>query len=95
MAVRYTWTAEKDAKNFKNHGVWLADGAEALKDPNGIIVFDQEHSNDEERFLWIGLSSKGILLVVFNNRENDTLCRVISARPATPKERRTYYAKNT
>jgi len=93
MTDRYDWDPIKASENLRNHGISFADAAEALADPDGVPVYDQEHSLHEERFHWIGLSSKGILLVVFTDRYGDLVCRIISARRATRKERAVYYEK--
>ena len=82
---KFDWDNAKADANFQKHGISFEDASEALTDPDGIGIYDEDHSLDEERFHWIGLSAKGLLLVVFTNRHNDTIYRIISARCASRK----------
>lgn len=88
---RFEWDPEKAETNRRTHGVSFQDAAEALVDPFALVILDKDHSISEERFRWIGLSSKGILSVVTTDRFGESIHRIISARKATRKERIHYY----
>jgi uncharacterized DUF497 family protein len=78
----------KAAANLKKHGVSFADAEGVLEDPLAITVEDPD-AEGEQRFIAIGLGSAGDLLVlVYTERNGD--CRLISARPASRKERKHY-----
>ena len=84
------WDEAKSASNFKKHSVRFDEAQTVFLDPYAIEVFDSEVEADEDRFIRFGLSGKlRVLLVVFCERGPD-LIRIISARKATPEERRAY-----
>ena len=88
---KFEWDEDKNKANFKKHEVWFEEAQTVWADASSQEFFDPEHSNDEERFIRIGHSSApNLLLVVFCERENETIIRIISARKATPKERKEY-----
>lgn len=90
MGLRFTWDDRKAAANLRKHGVSFAEAATAFGDPLSITVRDPDHSEAEERFVLIGLSeSQRHLVVVHLERARDEY-RLISARPATRRERRQY-----
>ncbi|MBI1966358.1 MAG: BrnT family toxin [Gemmatimonadetes bacterium] len=89
MGLRFTWNHRKAAANARKHGVTFREASSAFADPLSITVADPEHSSSEERFVLIGLSHRGRLLVVAHTERGDTI-RIINARPATRHERRTY-----
>ncbi len=79
---------QKDAANFKKHGVSLSGGDGVLNDPLAITVED-ESAEGEQRFVTIGMNVFGSLMVVVHTpRDEET--RIISVRKADPKERRDY-----
>lgn len=85
----FEWDPEKAASNAKRHGVEFAEAATVFADPLELTIADPDHSEDESRFISLGCSTSGTLLVVsFTERENRI--RIISARPATSRERRDY-----
>lgn len=89
MNVEYEWDGEKAAANLKKHGVAFEEARTVFEDPLADVVPDLAHSEDESRFIGLGMSSAGrLLVVVFTERENRI--RIISAREATPKERKHY-----
>jgi uncharacterized DUF497 family protein len=89
MAVTFEWDPEKAAKNLAKHGVTLDEASTVFSDPLGRIVDDPRHSRGEERLVLIGLSrAQRLLAVMFTDRKNRI--RIISARPVTRAERRTY-----
>jgi uncharacterized DUF497 family protein len=83
--IRFEWDSIKAAKNFRKHGVTFEEASAVFDDPNFIMVVDDEHSIDEERFITIGLSNKTRLLMVAHT-DNADLIRIISARKAVKKE---------
>ncbi len=89
--IRFGWDPTKDAENLRKHGVSFREASTAFSDPLGRIIFDPDHSNGEDRFVLLGVSSSGrTLLVCHCYREDDELVRIISARKAVPRERKQY-----
>jgi uncharacterized protein len=88
-AVKFIWNPEKAAFNERKHGVSFREASTALRDTLAVTGPDPDHSRGEDRFVTFGLSSDGTLLVVSHTEEGD-LVRIISARPATRRERRIY-----
>lgn len=89
MEFEFSWDPKKAAANLRKHGVSFDEALTAFADPLSITVPDPEHSAREERFLLVGLSKRGRLLVVAH-AELNTQIRIINARPATRAERETY-----
>lgn len=94
MRYRFEWDPAKEKANIRKHRVSFRQGATIFRDPNQLSIYDEEHSEEEERWITMGLDSRGILLVVvhtFEDLEPD-LCemRIISARKADPVEARQY-----
>ena len=71
------------------HGVTFEEAATVFLDALSITIPDPDHSNDEERFITMGLGAVGRLLVVVHTESEETL-RIITARDANARERRTY-----
>lgn len=88
-SMSFLWDFEKAEANRKKHGVLFPEAASIFLDPFAITITDPDHSEGEERFVTIGMSSKGFLLVVVHTEVNDSI-RIISAREATAHERRRY-----
>ena len=86
--MRLTFDPAKAASNLKKHGVSFADAEGVLSDPLAITIEDPDAAG-ERRYIAIGLGSAGELLVVVYTERNDDY-RLISARPATKKERKQY-----
>ena len=88
--MRFEWDDDKAEANIGNlGGVTFFEAATVFTDPLSIIVENDEHSVDERRFLTVGRSTGGrVLIVCYTERE--TLIRIISAREAEPKEVRAY-----
>jgi uncharacterized DUF497 family protein len=94
--IRFEWDARKDASNTAKHGVSFDEASTAFADENGILVHDPDHSDAEDRFVLLGLSSRLRLLVVVHcYREADSVIRIISARKADRRERGDYTARNS
>ena len=83
------WDNKKAARNVSKHGVSFQEAVTVFDDPLFVVFADPDHSVREERFIIMGESSQERLLVVtYTQRPNGI--RIISARKATPKERKTY-----
>ena len=94
MAYEFEWDSDKAAENLRKHGVSFEEAVSAFGDPLSILLPDPAHSAGEERYLVLGLSTTGRLIVVaFVERPPRT--RIISARLATKRERRDYEEKAT
>ena len=87
--MTFTWDPEKDAVNRRKHAVGFGEAASVLEDPLSRTYPDPAHSRGEQRYVTIGRSRLGRTLVVAHADRGDTL-RIISARPATRRERRFY-----
>lgn len=87
--LHFEWAPEKAESNLKKHGVSFAEASTAFDDPLGITAFDPDHSDIEERFIIVGTSHAGRLLLVAHTERGDTI-RIISARTLTRAERKTY-----
>jgi uncharacterized DUF497 family protein len=89
--MRFEWDESKNRSNFRKHGVWFEEAQTLWVDSESIEFFDPEHSSNEERFIRIGHSTRGrILLVLFYERADGSTIRIISARKATTQEMRNY-----
>ena len=90
-SISFTWDLEKNSVNIQKHGISFEEGKSVFYDDNARLMHDPDHSEDEERFLILGLSEKlNILLVCHCYREKDEVIRLISARKATKNERKQY-----
>jgi uncharacterized protein len=92
VAYIFEWHAAKAAANVQKHGVTFDEASTVFADPLALLMLDPDHSEDEERHVLLGMSTRSRLLVVaFSERPPRT--RLISARRATRSERRRYEAK--
>ncbi|MBK1631259.1 hypothetical protein CKO31_11010 [Thiohalocapsa halophila] len=87
--MKFAWNAKKAEANFRKHGVAFDEAATVFGDPLAGTFADQDHSDGEQRFITVGRSSSGRLLVVAHT-EHDAEFRIISARQATAHERQRY-----
>ena len=91
MGLRFDWDPDKARRNQRKHGVTFAEAVAIFFDDHGILIHDPDHSNEEDRFILIGMSAQLRVLVVNHTyREDDRLIRLISARKADALERRQY-----
>lgn len=92
--MEFTWDAAKAAANLAKHGVAFAQAATVLADALALTVFDEDHSEFEERWFTLGMDSQGKLLAVSHTYTAtgpaSANVRIISAREATRTERRWY-----
>lgn len=87
----FEWNPAKAAGNLAKHGVAFEEAKTVFEDPMFITFVDDEHSVDEERYITVGISGRGRLLVVAHTHREERI-RIISARKATKKEV-SYYEK--
>ena len=89
--MNFEWDDSKNQSNFRKHGIWFEEAKTVWADGSSIEFLDPEHSEQEDRFIRVGHSTGGrILLVVFCERDSGNTIRFISARKATSKERKQY-----
>jgi uncharacterized protein len=93
MSLRFTWDPAKAAANLRKHGVSFVEASTAFADPLSITIPDPDHSVSEEHFVLVGRSDRGRLLIVAHVERGD-LIRIINARLATRRERKTYEEEN-
>ena len=90
----FDWDANKARGNFQKHGVSFRLSTTVFRDPLAITIFDDEHSDDEDRWVTLGHAENGHLLVVIHTSkevsETELHIRVISARRAEREEIRDY-----
>jgi hypothetical protein len=91
--MEFEWDSDKADGNLAKHGVGFTEASTLFADPFELTLADQDHSEDECRFISLGTSSGGRLLVV-SYTERGTRVRIISAREATPRERRQYESED-
>ena len=87
--MRFAWDKNKASSNLTKHGVSFEEAATAFGDPLSNSFPDPDHSVDEQRFVMIGMSEQGKILVVADTDDGE-LVRIISAREATHGERKSY-----
>ena len=85
--VIYEWDDEKNDLNHSKHGIWFSVAIRVFDDPNRIVDYDRDHSDEEDRWKVIGMVDN-IIVVIYTDRLDRT--RIISARNANKKERRQY-----
>jgi len=89
--MNVVWDIKKAGANIRNHGVEFSHAATVLDDPMAVTIEDTRHT--EQRFITIGSDLLGRVLVVVYAYSGEEQIRLISARKATPKERRIYEQK--
>ncbi len=89
--MKVVWDTRKAARNIRNHGIEFSHAATVLDDPMAVTIEDTRHG--EQRFVTIGADILGRVLVVVYAYSGEEEIRLISARKATPKERRIYEQK--
>ena len=90
--LRFEWDPRKNSANKRKHRVAFEEAQSAFKDENAMQFFDPDHSEDEDRFILLGMSIRLRVVVVCHcYRENDLVIRIISARKADPSEKQDYW----
>ena len=89
--LRFEWDSKKNRENRRSHNVSFEEAETAFTDEHGLVMDDPHHSEDEDRFILLGLSAKlRVLVVCHTYREEDEVIRLISARKANRSERGEY-----
>jgi hypothetical protein len=91
-SLRFVWDRAKNLVNQRKHGVSFEEARTAFHDERATVYYDPEHSEDEDRFLLLGMSLQLRVLVVCHcYREGELVVRIISARRADRREEETYW----
>lgn len=85
----FEWNPNKAMRNLSKHGVSFEEAATVFDDDLAATIPDPDHSEDEERYLTVGYSRRGRLLIVAHTDKGDRT-RIISAREVTAHEREAY-----
>ncbi len=90
--VKFEWDKNKNELNQKKHKISFEEAKTVFYDEEALLIDDPEHSQEEARFIILGLSKRANLLVVCHcYRASETVIRIISARKATKNETKQYY----
>jgi uncharacterized DUF497 family protein len=90
----FEWDDRKEKANRKKHGVSFEEARTAFYDEDALVFFDPDHSEDEDRFILLGLSLKPRVVVVCHCfREREEVIRLISARKADDGEEQDYWRR--
>jgi uncharacterized DUF497 family protein len=89
MALTFEWDERKARRNYDKHNVTFEEAATIFGDPGALTIYDDSHSQQEDRYVTIGMSDKAVLVVVCHTDKKNRI-RIISARKATKNERRQY-----
>mgnify|MGYP001766189789 CR=1 FL=1 len=94
--ISFSWDERKNEFNKKKHGGSFDEAKTVFFDENAIRYFDPDHSEDEDRFLMVGVSRNLRMIIVCHSfREQDSVIRIISARKATKSEEDNYWRVRT
>ena len=89
MLLTFEWDPEKASENDSKHGVSFEEASTCFQDLESLTIYDPEHSDAEDRYVLLGTSARGRLLVVIHTERGDNI-RLISARLANRRETRKY-----
>ena len=91
--IRFEWNDRKSRENKRKHGVSFEEAQAVFLDENAVRYFDPDHSENEDRFIMLGMSfALRVLVVCHCYRENDSVIRIISARKADRHEQSGYWS---
>jgi uncharacterized DUF497 family protein len=94
MHLTFDWDIAKSTSNQKKHGISFEEAQTVFLDENALMIHDPDHSDDEDRFILLGLSVKFKVLVVCHcYRKRNEVIRIISARRATRAEQKHYWER--
>ena len=89
--IQFNWDKNKARINLTKHKISFEEAQSVFDDDNARLIFDPDHSEDEDRFILLGLSySLKVLVVVHCYKDNENIIRLISARKATKLEEKNY-----
>lgn len=89
MGLTFEWDAEKAAVNARKHLVTFEEALTVFADPLSVTIADPDHSHGDVRYVLVGLSARGRLVVVSHSERGQTI-RIINARLASRREKRAY-----
>jgi uncharacterized DUF497 family protein len=90
--VNFEWDPDKEAQNRRKHRISFHEAATVFADPLAVTYHDPDHSLSEERFITVGMSRAGRVLIVAHSDRGENI-RIISARKTTLRERKHYEEK--
>jgi hypothetical protein len=85
----FEWDPVKAADNERKHGVSFEEASTSFADPESLTIYDPEHSENEDRYVLLGMSARGNLLVITHCERGDNI-RLTNARPANRREAAQY-----
>ena len=94
MTLRFEWDEIKASINLEKHGVDFSEASTVFADTRSITIWYESHSDQEDRYVDIGISVFGRLIVVVYTEREERIS-IISSRPATSKERAAYERQDT
>jgi uncharacterized protein len=94
MSIKFEWDTRKARQNLRKHQIDFTEASTVFADTLSITILDPDHSENEERWVTMGLSNRHRLLVVVHTEQEETI-RIISARIADRLERRKYEEGNS
>jgi len=89
VSLTFEWDSMKAGENLRRHGISFEEASTAFQDPLSRTIHDPDHSDEEDRFLLLGQTDRGRLVVV-SHTERGSRIRLINARIAERRERKTY-----
>jgi uncharacterized protein len=89
-SLRFEWDARKATANLKKHGISFEEAKSVFFDERAKLIDDPDHSEDEDRFILLGLSHSLRIVVVCHCYRDENVIRIISARKATVRELKEY-----
>ena len=93
--LKFEWDENKNQINIKKHGISFEEATSVFYDDDALIIDDEDHNQEEDRFILIGFSFRANLLVVCHcYRQQESVIRIISARKAIKSERKEYLKNN-
>ena len=95
--MKFEWDSKKEEINIQKHGITFEQASYVFADPYALNKYDEEHSEDEDRWLLLGTSINELLLVVvhtFKDQDGLEFVRIISARKATKNESKEYQRRH-
>ena len=91
--MKINWDQNKNEANLKKHGLSFEEAIEIFADPNAIEIFDNDHSENEDRYKIIGILQSRVIVLSLIFTERGQTIRVISARKANKEEKKIYEQK--
>jgi uncharacterized protein len=92
--ISFAWDPKKAHSNQKKHAISFTEAQTVFLDEKALLIADPDHSQEEDRFILLGCSSKSRVLIVCYSAEGDAM-RIISARKATRSERKQYQERQS